>query len=442
VPRELIEDSKFADWSRGGELLVVRASGVGEGLETPPGHSVFQTAGGISQPRFSPLGDRIAFLHHPLAEDTMGEVLVADLQGGTRTLSKRWPVINGLAWAPDGGELWFSGGSYHPDTLFVVSLADGRTREIYRSLSDLRLQDIASDGRVLISTELDRMEVVSSSGTAGRESVLSWTDWNDPVAKISADGKVLFSTSTTTPEPGKTQPVWVVLRATGGVPAQILGEGSAMDLSPDGRWALALRCPARCELVALPTRAGQPRSIPLRGMEMVLRAARWTVDGKALLGIAREPARGPAQLYRFAEDGSPPVRVSTVALTPFGYLQLSLDGHWAAALDDQQRVVIISLESGTAQVLPGTHSDPVPRGWSPRGGIWITEVASTPGGRTRLLRVEPRTGAVLEERSVGPADPGGTSPLQDVLLSADERTVVFSYERRLDTLFIVRGLRP
>jgi hypothetical protein len=129
-------------------------------------------------------------------------------------------------------------------------------------------------------------------------------------------------------------------------------------------------------------------------------------------------------------------------LSPFGYLQLSPDGRWAAALDDQHRVVLISLERGTSEVLPRQSKDPVPRGWSPRGGLWITEAAPTAAGRTRLLRVEPRTGAVLEERSVGPADPGGAGPLQDVALSRDEKTVAFEFARNLDTLFIVRDLHP
>ncbi len=443
VPRELTENSKFADWSPRGELVVARAVGGKEVLESPPGRTLFRTEGGISHPRFSPSGDRIAFLHHPQAEDTMAEVLVVDLEGRTRTLSRRWPVLTGLAWTPDGGELWFSGGTNRPDTLSAVSLADGRSREFHRSLSELKLHDIAPDGRVLISTQLARVEIVSSSGTGERETVLSWTDWNDPLAEISADGKVLFSTSQTTAEAEGSQPVWVVLRALDGSPAQILGDGFALDLSPDGRWALALRCPARCtELTALPTGAGQPRAIPLHGMEMVLRAARWTGDGRALLGIARDPAKGPAHLYRLAEDGSPPARVSDVPLSPFGYLQLSPDGRWAAALDDQHRVVVISLERGTTEVLPRQSKDPVPRGWSPRGGLWITEAAPTAGGRTRLLRVEPRTGAVLEERSVGPADPAGAGPLQDVVLSRNEKTVAFEFARNLDTLFIVRGLRP
>src|SRR4030095_12690303 len=116
----------------------------------------------------------------------------------------------------------------------------------------------------------------------------------------------------------------------------------------------------------------------LHGMVMVLRAARWTVDGKTLLGIAREPAKGAAQLYRFGEDGSPRVRSSDGPLSPSGSLQLSPDGRWAAALDARQQVVIISLESGTTSVLPRTSNDPVPRGWSPRGGLWITEAASIP----------------------------------------------------------------
>jgi dipeptidyl aminopeptidase/acylaminoacyl peptidase len=440
LPRELTDDAEFADWSPGGELAVVRAIGGERILEFPPGHSLFRTVGAISHPRFSPKGDRIAFLHHPIPDDTIGEVVITDLQGQTRTLSKRLPTALGLAWSSDGTEVWFTGGTIRQNTLAAVSL-DGRTREIYRSLSDLELQDIAQDGRVLLAGLLSRLEVVVSRDPGGTESVLSWTDWNDPVASLSADGKVLFSTSQTVLSPEGQQALWVVLRATDGAPAQVLGEGFALDLSPDGRWALALLCPSRCTtLTALPTGVGQPRAIPTHGLEIEIRAARWTIDGKAVLAIAREPGQGRAHLYRLAEDGSRPARISDAALNRIGYLQISPDGRWVAALDDQLRVVVISLQDGTVHLLPRTSNDPVPRGWSSHGDLWITQAPPNLHARTRLLRVDPRSGNVLEERSVGPADPGGTTPLQDVVLSRDGQTVAFTYERRLGTLFILRGL--
>ena len=50
------------------------------------------------------------------------------------------------------------------------------------------------------------------------------------------------------------------------------------------------------------------------------------------------------------------------------------------------------------------------------------------------------SGKVLEERSVGPADRGGASPVIDVAVSSDGQGLAFTYVRRLGTLYLVRGL--
>ena len=438
IPRELAEDAEFADWSPRGDLAVVVRRGLNRVLEFPPGHELYRTGGRISGPRFSPKGDRIAFLHHPTWEDSAGEVMVTDLQGHTRTLSKRWPEIWGLAWSPDGSEVWFTGGTDRANTLAAVDLA-GRTREVYRSFSDLVLEDVGPDGRVLITNVLRRNELAASGDGAGAVALLSWTDWNDPLASISAEGKVLFSVAQTVQGAEGSSTLVAVLRATDGSPAQVLGQGVALDLSSDGRWALVCSFDGKT-VTALPTGAGRPRSIPMHGMEITLRAARWMADGKAVLAIARAPGQSQALLYRLSEDGSAPTRVSDAALHRAGYLQLSPDGRWAAAIDEQLRLVVISLQDGATHRVPQVGTDPVPRGWSPDGKLWITQPGPTKRAGTRLLRIDPRTGNRLEERSIGPSDPAGIGPLQDVVLSPDGRRVAFTYPRRLGTLYVASGL--
>ena len=123
------------------------------------------------------------------------------------------------------------------------------------------------------------------------------------------------------------------------------------------------------------------------------------------------------------------------------FLELSQDGRWAAALDEDQRAVVVSLADGTARRLPlASRELVIPRGWSREGQLWVTEGGSSRQARTRLLRVEPQSGRVLEERIVGPTDPGGVTQVDDVVLSADGREVAFSYLRDLGKLYIVRGL--
>jgi hypothetical protein len=438
-PRELVENAEFADWSPRGDLAIVREGAPHRVLEFPPGHVLFRTEGWISDMRFSPAGDRIAFLHHPVPDDDMGEVVLVDLDGRPRTLTKRWPTSQGLAWSPDGREVWFSAGLLSKDAVHAVSL-DGKTRVLYRSLGNVILQDVAADGRILLEDILIRSEVALRGAGSSSDALLSWSDQNDPLAALSSDGRLLFSAVRPEAVSEGLQPYRVLIRGKDGSPAQGLGEGIALDLSPDARWALALSVDGRT-LTVLPTGAGQPRQIPVHGLEFSARGARWAPDGKTLFVSARpENGDGPYRLHRLAEDGSTS-RVSETGLAEMPFLEVSADGRWAAAVDENLRTVVISLTDGAARLLDFPSKELVlPRCWSREGHLWITEGGRGRQARNRLLRVDPRTAKVLEERSVGPADPGGASPVHDVVISADGREVAFSYGRKLGSLYLLPGL--
>jgi hypothetical protein len=447
----LVENGEFADWSPRGDLAIVREGAPGRVLEFPLGHVLFQTEGWISDVRFSPAGDRLAFLHHPVPYDDMGEVVLVDLDGHARTLTKRWPTSSGLAWSPDGTEVWFSAGALSKDAIHAVSL-EGNTHELYRGLGNVILQDVAADGRILVEDLVVRAEVALRKAGSSGDTLLSWTDANDPLAALSGDGRLLFSPIRPQPVSEGLQQYSVVIRSKDGSPAQVLGEGVALDLSPDARWALAVSAEGTT-LIALPTGPGRPRQLPVHGLEIPIRSARWAPDGKTVFVSARTEngdglrhLHGRAEhgdrihhLYRLAEDGSA-VRVSETGLYGQAFLEVSADGRWAAAVDEDLRTVVISLTDGAARPLPFPSKELVlPRGWSREGHLWITEGGSGRQARTRLLRVDPRTAKVLEERNVGPADPGGASSVHDVVVSSDGREVAFSYSRHLGTLYLVRG---
>jgi serine/threonine protein kinase/Tol biopolymer transport system component len=434
-PRELEEAIESADWSPAGELAMVHKSSGSWVLEFPRGTILFRTKGWLSDPRFSPKGDRIAFLHHPEVTDDMGEVVVTDLEGRNVTLSERWPTTAGLAWSPDGRQVWIACGLARHNLLVSVSL-EKEEREIYRGLVDLRLEDVNQGGEALISSGVDRVELVYAGERGDRQRLLSWTAINDVVASLSSDGKVLFSAFRPGPTPrGELQPFWVVLRSVDGSPAQVLGTGNALDLSSDGRWALVSSAD-NATLTALPTGVGQPRAIATHGLEVFW--ARW-IPGKPnqVLAIGRTPGVDAFRLYRLPGDGSKPVLVSETPVTR-SYFQVSADGLWAAASTEDLRLVIISLRDGAAFPVPRTPQRTTPQRWSPEGQLWVTEEDRR--GATRLLRLEPHTGDVLEERTVGPAEREGATTIRMLAMTPDGKKLAFTYDRSLSSLFIVRGL--
>ena len=67
-------------------------------LEYPIGTVLYQTPGWISNIRFSPQGDRIAFMDHPALWDNRGVVCVVDLAGHVQVLSGEYESEQGVAW--------------------------------------------------------------------------------------------------------------------------------------------------------------------------------------------------------------------------------------------------------------------------------------------------------------------------------------------------------
>jgi hypothetical protein len=104
-----------------------------------------------------------------------------------------WPVAladceKGLAWSPDGEEVWFTGNKSGIDrALYAVSLA-GKERLVARMLGTLMLRDIWKEGRLLNRASWPR-ELTSVAD--GKERDLTWLDYSYP-ADISTDGKTLL----------------------------------------------------------------------------------------------------------------------------------------------------------------------------------------------------------------------------------------------------------
>jgi len=433
IPRQVAENVEYADFSPTGELAMVISRGTARVLEYPPGKVLFQTEGWISDPRFSHRGDQITFVHHPVPLDTMGELEVIDPGGKRKTLTPRYPVLQGLAWAPDDTEIWFTSGELQRNLVRAVDL-QGRMREVYRAPSDLHLDDIAADGSVLISNQFERAEV-QALDSEGHQVLLSWTEWANSVAAVSRDRKVLFTVASPVLTPTGQQPSLAVLRGVDGSPAQVLGEGEALDLSPDGRWAL-VRTDERDGLVALPTGPGTARRLALGELRMW--NARWSPDGRRIILIARAGS-GPYRLHEIDPEGGSPRLVSEVPLGTRQVLVLSPDSRLAAAVDLEDRVVVISLSTGAPVRVPGIPAGSWPRGWAGPRQLWLTEGADLPAA-TRLFRVDIDSGNVLEERRFGPPDTSGAATLAFVQVTGDGRDLAYTFNRFLGHLYILRGL--
>jgi len=122
-----------------------------------------------------------------------GSVAVVDLQGRKRTLTRTFGEVGGLAWSPNGKEIWFTGASELGLVSIYAVTPSGAMRTVAQMPADLRLQDIAPDGRLLLTTLEERAGVYFLGPGETRARELTWLDFGtNPV--LSADGKRMLLT--------------------------------------------------------------------------------------------------------------------------------------------------------------------------------------------------------------------------------------------------------
>ncbi len=436
APRELLESVQSADWAPdGASLAVLRVVEGRNRLEFPIGRTIYETAAGfLSHLRVSPRGDLVAFIEHPMRGDDAGAVAVVDRQGHQRVLSSGWITARGLAWSSDGAEIWFTAASAGGSrALHAVSLA-GHRRLVTRVPGALTLHDISRDGRVLLAEEHSRQGIVGRSPGEAEERDLSWHDWSRPV-DLTPDGTTLLFDET---GEGGGAAYAVYVRKTDDAPAVRLGEGHALALSPDGKWALSTPQAQPAELVLLPTGAGQARRLPTGSFANVLRAA-WLPGGERLVLAANAPGRA-ARLYVQPVSGGAPRPFTPEGIGPDWAILPDGDAVVATGPDRRLLVYRVGAEAGEPAPVRGALAGDVPIRFSPDGRALYVLVRGD-GPASVIDRIEIATGERSAWKQVGPRDTVGTLGIPRVFLSADGESYVYTYVRLLDELFLVDGLK-
>jgi hypothetical protein len=309
APREIVDNVREADWTPdGSDLAVIRDVGGRDRLEFPLGKVLAESGGYFSNPRFSRRGDRIAFFEHPQKWDDRGSVAVIDLANGRKTtLSDGYWAEEGLAWSADGQEVMFSAGTaYNNFEIYGVTLS-GQRRKAVQSAGGLTLLDVGPDGRWITSRDDHWRETPVLVPGQDHERNLAWLDLSFVVA-LTPDGKTLLFTE----ESGSVGANYATcLRQTDGSPVVRLGEGTALDITRDGKSVLSVVPTTPAQLVIYPTGAGQPRKLE-RGGLLSYEKAVFFPDGKRVLACGHEAGHGVRCYVQDIEGGKPR------AITPEG----------------------------------------------------------------------------------------------------------------------------
>jgi eukaryotic-like serine/threonine-protein kinase len=440
APREVLEQVQWADWSADGtSLAVVRDMGGRNRLEFPIGKPLYETGGWIGHPRVSPKGDQIAFIDHPVQGDDSGSLALVDLNGNKRSLSGEWFTIQGLAWSPDGKEIWFTASKSGVDrTLYAVSM-DGKERMVLRLPGAVMIFDIFKDGRVLLMRASWRRELIGMTDGDAKQHDLSWLDYTYP-ADLSGDGKTLLfdeegggGSLDYSKSGGLSYAVYI--RKTDGAPAVLLGEGGAVALSPDGKSVIAQTQDSPSQLKLLTTGAGEARDLTKDKINHSW--SHWFPDGKRVLFSGNEPGKG-VRLYvsDVASGKSEPITQEGVNGTAF---VISPDSQWVAGIGPDQKGYLFPVAGGEPRLIPGLNPGEQPITFSSDSrSLYVYQPGELPA---LVNRLDLQTGQRTLWRQLMPSDPAGVETIGPILMTPDAKTCVFGYHRMLADLYLVEGLK-
>jgi hypothetical protein len=355
-----------------------------------------------------------------------------DRQGTRTVLAEGFNSVRGVAWSPDGREVWYSAvtGETGSSYMFAAPLSGGR-RVVYNGPTQLRLFDIAADGRVLLGNDVSdrRVEALLAGDTTVRDISLrdaSAAFW------VAPDGRAV-----TLADQAVAGYAAYLFRVGATGPVR-LGRGQAYGMSSDGRWIAAL--PANEPRVLLHS-PGAAESVELPNPDrLFIDALGWLPDGSGLVLFGQPGGRLSRGYVQRLSGGPPrPFTPEGVGAIKWWSLAVSPEGSRVLARDIEGRIARYPIEGdGTPEPVTGLEPGDVPASWTSDGRAllvargygrpWIVErMDLATGRREKVFEVRPREGAGLR--------------LSFLALSPDGHFYVHTYSRLLSALYVVEGLR-
>ena len=433
-PREILDDVTAADWSPdGAELAVIRQVAGKSRLEYPIGKVLAETSGYLSDVRVSPKGDLLAYMPHDFERDNRGRVVVIDRSGVVVTRSPEYWGEEGLAWSADGEEVLFAALdiAHGPDYAVRALRLDGTVRDVLAAPVGVIVHDVARDGRLLVSTHLERGVDVALFAGASAERDLPWLDHGYEVV-LSRDGRsLLFGDSSVL----SGSLYSVLYRAADGSPPVRLGDGVGTDLSADGSSVVAIVMDDPARLMIYPTGVGEPRDISAAGFVTYGQSAHFVRDGRGVAYCGNAAGKASRCYVRDLADGS--ARAVTPEGTRDGWV--SPDGSAAVARGTDGRYRIYIVNGGAPPVpVPGLAAGERVLGWRADGrSLLVSRPGEIPA---RVDRLDLSTGERSLVREISPADRAGLVNIPKITFSADEKAYAYAVLRVVGTLYAVEGL--
>jgi hypothetical protein len=428
APREVLEGVSGADWGPDGEsLAVARAVGGKFRLEYPIGTVLYETdKRPPMMPRVSADGKLVAFFDFDVEVGDYALCVVGP-NHPKQVLSRGWRAIGALNWSPNDREVWFSGGQPGSDpALYAVTLS-GAQRMVSQTGGMIVMQDVARDGRVLLTTVNSRLGIHYLPPNGAPQRDLAWLD-SSLMYDLSNDAQSIVFVELSS---GQGRNSAIYLRKTDGSPAIQLGSGNRPSLSPDGKWVACIHHEAdRSSLMLLPTGAGESRFPKIEGMHFD--GVEWFPDNKRILFTGNETGHATRTwMYDLETNRSAP-------LTTEGTrgIRVSPDGKWFITVDPH-KLLLSPVGGGDSKTIAELQGESVVR-WSGDGRYLFLQQREPASIKITRLDVTTRR---KEPWLVVKVPEPGAQFLGPLALSADGKSYAITFQRDLANLFLVRGLK-
>ncbi len=423
APRELLEETYFADWSADGKsLAVVHYVGGKNRIEFPVGRVLYELHEGL-YPRIavSPSGDRIAFAYRL-------NLFVIEPGARVRDLHERALEV---AWSRATNEIWFNSVAGGATDLFAL-IPGGTKRRVTTLPGDFVLHDVSADGRVLLGRLSESSQILGDFPGETRPRNLSHLDRSVAAGLTPSGDTLLFN------EIGQGSRS-VYLRRTDGSPAEKLADGYAWALSPDGRFVLANARPDP-RILLIPTGPGAPRAIETGELSYGGRMG-FFPDGRRIWFMAEDRAHGRRAWVQDLSGGKP----RSVTPNGVGGVLLSGDGRFLCARAVDGNWTLYSTDTTEVHKVVGLLPGEEPIQWTASEELYVRGPDELRPGEsymtTRIYRLNPYTGSRQLWKEIHPINPLSGGAIGAVFFSADGKTCVYTHHTYSSELFSVDGLK-
>jgi dipeptidyl aminopeptidase/acylaminoacyl peptidase len=430
APHELRDHVNSADWAPDGKQLAVAYGQGGKShLEYPIGKPIYDTTSWLLlNLRFSPKGDAIAFVDHPLPGDDRGSVVMVDLQGHTRTLTTEWEGIQGLAWSADGSEVWFTASTDQDWNRHIYAVTrSGKLRQVLEAPAPLYLEDIDRNGRVLLQRQ-DRSYEVVLGQVGGGTRQLSWLNMMAP-SSLSRDGRYVAITDYVEKD------YRVYLTPLDGGPAVLVGKGVAAGISPDNKWVAAILPSDTTKIQLLPAGIGQVKTVSAPNFRYS--GADWASDGHKLIVRASKSDDPPRTWVQNPDGGEPQ------PITPQGVDGLFLAVNhvdYVYARDSGGNPRLYPIEGGEPKTISGVAADEeIVDGSNDSSVVYVSRRQSSVSLQVSKLNIA--SGRRNPLVMVSPNNPAGVAGVGPPRFTTDEKQYVYLQTRNLSVLYVGSGLK-